>query len=304
MRPNPSRMSLALCLIPASAIAQSLQPSVPAPIVQSVGTAQAVLSSGTLPSGALPNVGAAAIGQPGAAARLAWHAEQSAAGLYFHVDWSADLATPTLGASLQSQGILLALSAPTVGAALLELEGENFGFVGIVPTLAIDVDDDGLVEFDASVPTRTVPILLGPTPTLVRLRIAANHVGSGSSSLTLQCRPNGAATVSQWNVGCDAVPFAISPTFDGNFLAGSLPIAGQMTIGVLSLRLQSVLLGQHQGLPCLLLPAADVVLPISGIAPQAIVVPPALRPLVFFGQGVGLGANGVVAGNAFAAQAR
>lgn len=304
MRANPIRMSLALCLLPASALAQSLQPSVPAPMVQSVGTAQAVLSLGTLPSGTLPNVGAAAIGQPGAAARLAWQAEQSAAGLYFHVNWSTDIAAPSLGASLQSQGILLALSAPTVGAGLLELEGGNFGFVGALPTLAIDVDDDGLVEFDASVPTRSLPILLGPTPTLVSVRITANHVGSGSSSLTLQCRPNGAATVSQWNVGCDAVPFGIAPTFDGNFLAGSLPIAGQLSIGVLSLRLQGVLLGQHQGLPCLLLPAPDVVLPIALAAPQAVVVPPALRPLVFFGQGVGLGANGLVAGNAFAAQAR
>lgn len=309
MRPRRlSLSSLGLVLAFAfatNALAQTLQISAPAPITQSIGLGAPIFPVyvDTVPSGPLPASGNRFLGQTDLNAELQWTSTSHPTLLAFTMAWIVDLDSGPFGASLQSQGLLLALSTPTPSNARLELEAWNFAFVGATPVLSIDVFDDGVLEVGPQVPFTTLPIVLGPTPTIVRVRIDGNQVNSGSSGLRLNCFPDGDARVTRWNVGCDIVPFAAVPTFDGNFLTEGLALPGSVTIGVLSPNLQGNLLGTFGNLPCLLLPAPDVLLPTTSSLITPIVVPPALRPFAFFGQGVGFGAGGLVTGDAFFCQA-
>lgn len=291
----------ALMFLP-HAIAQTLQLSAPAPITQSVGIGIPAYVD-TVPSGPLPASDNRFVGQTDLNARLQWSSTAGPTLLAFTMDWTVDVVTGPITASLQSQGILLALSTPTPSSARLEIAAWNFQFVGATPVPSIDVFDDGVLEVGPQVPSATIPIVLGPTPTIVRVRIDGNQVNSGSSGLRVNCFPDGDARATRWNVGCTAVPFAVVPTFDGNFLTEGLAIPGAATIGVLSVGLQGNLLGTLGNLPCLLLPAPEVLLPTTTSLITPIVVPPVLRPFSFFGQGVGFGPGGLVTGDAFFCQA-
>lgn len=301
-----SSLGLVFAFAPATnALAQTLQLSAPAPITQSVGLGAPIFPVyvDTVPSGTLPANGNQFVGQTDLNARLLWSSTAGPTLLAFTMDWVVDVDSGPIGASLQSQGLLLALSTPTPSNARLELEVANFAFVGASPVASIDVFDDGVLEVGPQVPFATLPIVLGPTPTIVRVRIDASQVNTGSTSLRLDCFPDGDARVTRWNVGCDSVPFAAVPTFDGHFLTEGLAFPGSATIGVLSVGLQGNLLGTLGGLPCLLLPAPEVLLPTTSSLITPIVVPPALRPFSFYGQGVGFGPNGLVTGDAFFCQA-
>lgn len=301
-----SSLGLVFAFAPATnALAQTLQLSAPAPITQSVGLGLPILPVyvDTVPSGPLPANDNRFVGQTDLNALLQWSSTADPTLLAFTMNWTVDVLTGPIAASLQSQGILLALSTPTPSNARLELEAWNFAFAGASPVPSIDVFDDGVLEVGPQVPFTTLPIVLGPTPTIVRVRIDANQVNSGSSGLRLNCFPDGDAQVTRWTVGCAAVPFAAVPTFDGNFLTEGLAFPGSATIGVLSVGLQGNLLGTSGSLPCLLLPAPEVLLPTTSSLITPIVVPPALRPFSFFGQGVGFGPNGLVTGDAFFCQA-
>jgi hypothetical protein len=287
----------------APSLAQTLQLSAAAPIRQSIDTATAVLFSGTMPSGAMAASGGATIGQPGETTEIFWSSEQSAAGMSFSAHWGVAISTAGLTASLQNQGMLLALSTPATTSVVLELTGENWAFVGAAPTLRIDVGDDGVFELTEQITSATVPIVLGPTPIMIRVTIAATQVGSGSSFLGLYCRPDNAATVTSWNIGCGNVPFGASPTFDGNFMIGAWVVQNHPVLGVLSVNLHGIFLGTSSGLPCVLVPAPDVLLPFVASADLPITVPASLRPFVFFGQGVGIDQGRIITGRAFVAQA-
>lgn len=306
----PSRLSAwfgataALMFLPA-AIAQTLQLSAPAPITQSVGLGAPIFPVyvDTVPSGPLAASDNRFVGQTDLNALLQWSSTADPTLLAFTMNWTVDVLTSPITASLQSQGILLALSTPTPSVARLELEAWNFAFAGATPVPSIDVFDDGVLEVGPQVPYTTLPIVLGPTPTIVRVRIDGNQVNSGSSGLRVNCFPDGDARVTRWNVACSVVPFAAVPTFDGNFLTEGLALPGAVTIGVLSPNLQGNLLGTFGNLPCLLLPAPDVLLPTTSSLITPIAVPPALRPFSFFGQGVSFGPGGLVTGDAFFCQA-
>ena len=303
MRPPLAVTVLALAVSSAPGPAQSLQPTATAPIALSINSGGTTLFSSTVPSGGLPAAGSTTIGQPGTEAQFGWFATQANTGMTFSMNFIPTLSSPSAGASLQGSGILLALSAPFASPAMLELVGENFAYVGASPAFAIDVGDDGFPEVTELIPATSIPVVLGPVPTLVRVRITATQVGSGSTTLWLRCYPDNGSDVQIWNVGCESVPVGVQARFDGNFELGAFPMQGQPTIGVLSLGLQSVLLGTSFGVPCILLPAPDVVLAFPSTATTTIVVPPAVRPLFFFTQGVALSLNGLATGAAFAARA-
>lgn len=303
MRHPLASQFLALATITMPCMAQSILPTATSSTALSIDLGTTTAFSTTVPSGVLPMIANNWIGQPGLQAQWGWSTEQGNSGLAFTMYWSSTIGTPSASASLQGQGILLALSTTSASNARLELSGWNFGFSGAAPSLAIDVGDDGVAEVTELVPSAAVSVVLGPVPTLVRVRIAANQVGTGSSGLSVRCIPDNPSNVQVWNIGCESVPVAVQTTFDGNFELGALPILGQPTFGVLSLQLQPMLLGTSFGIPCLLLPAPDVVVAFPSTATSTIVVPAVLRPLIFFAQGVALGGNGLVTGSVFAARA-
>lgn len=294
---------LALAAITTPCMAQSLQATATSPMALSVAIGTTTAFSTTVPSGVLPMFASHWIGQPGLEAQWGWSTEQGNSGLAFSMYWSSTIGAPSASASLQGQGVLLVLSTASASNARLELSGGNFDYTGAAPALAIDVGDDGVAEVTELVPSTSVSVVLGPVPTLVRVRITANQVGTGSSGLSLRCIPDNASNVQVWTIGCESVPVAVQTTFDGNFELGGLPILGQANLGVLSLQLQPLMLGTSFGIPCLLLPAPDVVVAFPSPATSTLVVPAALRPLIFFAQGVALGGNGLVTGSVFAARA-
>lgn len=301
-----SSLGLVFAFAPATnALAQTLQISATAPITQSIGLGAPIVPVyvDTVPSGTLPASGNRFLGQTDLNAELQWTSTSHPTLLAFTMAWIVDLDSGPFGASLQSQGMLLALSTPTPSNARLELEVTNLALVGASPVGSIDVFDDGVLEVGPQIPYTTMPLVLGPTPTLVRVRIDASQVNTSGSILQLNCFPDGDARVTRWHVGCTLVPFSVVPTFDGDFLTEGIAFPGSATIGVLSVGLQGNLLGTSGSLPCLLLPAPEVLLPTTSSLLTPIVVPPALRPFAFYGQGVGFGPNGLVTGDAFLCQA-
>ena len=303
MRQPLAAQLVALSIFAAHGSAQSIVPTVPTPIAMSIRDNGATLFAGAVPSGALAAGGSITIGQPGTQAELRWDSTQSNKALTFAMHWESSLTSPTANASLQGQGLLLSLSAPFASQAMLELAGTNSGFPGGSPSLSIDVGDDGLVEFTELTPSTLVQIVLGPVPTLVRMRIDANQVASGDSTLFLRCFPDNGSDVQAWDIGCEQVPVGLQSTFDGNFELAAAPYGGQPTVAVLALRLQSTVIGSSFGLPCTLLPAPDLVLAFPSPTLTSIVVPPAVRPLLFFAQGVHLGLFGLATGTAYVARA-
>jgi hypothetical protein len=172
-------------------------------------------------------------------------------------------------------------SAPTMPGFLDLLRDDMLEPGSPYPLVAVDVDNDGTIDF-ANVPASfTFPVVFGPTPKVLRVVMAAHLPGPGiaSSQLRLRARPDNGLTITQNAAGC-AHPLGLTPVFAQRGLRLTPMPLGGINVFVVGLSQQPVLLPPQYGLPCLLVPSPDIVL-LDTTGELTIPLPATLRPITF-----------------------
>ncbi|MCU0867285.1 MAG: hypothetical protein MUC36_26175 [Planctomycetes bacterium] len=224
----------------------------------------------TIPTGALPDLGSEAAFLLGATVtqmRVDWQLFVQPTGIDLQLTRIAN-APAGATASLTGGDLLLVLSNPSAQACRLELALPAVpSSPGLVQSLAIDVGNDGSFEFQTGSPVTGASLLvnLGPVPLAVRIQTQANLTGPASlnSVLSLSLRPVGRAVLTPAAGGCsDGFQHLVRTRFDGGL---ELRVAGPLQFGrpallVLGANVQPFTFPSTQPLPCLLVPAPDVVL--------------------------------------------
>ena len=270
-------------------------------------------NSDVIPAGPLALSGSSSAlaygGNTAASASAQWYT-QSAAG-YFELYLAAH---STSYGTTQGQAdtgpieFLLSISNPTQIVVSLELTRTVFGSPGNpMPLARVDVDDDGILELDESMPNGSVNtgVMVGPTTTLVRITVSAEVLLGEvtSSAVNVIARPG--QTYSFPGVsGCSGASYVPSPRFDGNLDYRINNVFAGSSVAVFSLAEQPMYLGSASfpgglTLPCVLMPRPDFVAFLPTAAPQTLVIPPAARPLQIYTQAVSVSSGALLTSNAF-----
>jgi len=205
------------------------------------------------------------------------------------------------------------ISATSPTSLQLELV---IGFAGSpgapLPVVTIDVGDDGIIEHQGLGPSLGLsPVWVGATPFPVRVKTATQIAGNGQSSLGLDLivRPFHGPQIAQAVAGCSAwvgADLEVAADFDKSltFFAGPFPSVPPVL--VLGLSAQPVLLPPF-GVPCVLWPSPDILLPLASsptTAPTLVLpLPPAVLPVNFWVQAVLIEPVGLLPTRAFSVQA-
>ena len=198
---------------------------------------------------------------------------------------------PATGA-VEAPDILLHLQASSASLVNLELAREVTASApgGNLAVWRIDVGDDGSFEAtEASPGAVTVPVQLTPQPLRIRLASVMGRSGGGGMEVVtrITARPQSDLSILPAITGCGITRLQALPTLQsgGIDLAFDSP---QPVAAVLGLGASPVLVPSPLSSACLLLPRADAVVLLLPAQSFQLVVPPALRPLVVFAQGVDL----------------
>lgn len=295
LRPTLSRTLLttvigAFSCFSAELTAQSAQLTAVTPVTVTAQSGAQTISN-TLPAGPLPassNVQAVVANVARVLARTEAIASTHTIGAVLDLD----LIVPPAGmAELAPCELTLDLANPTTDFLHYTITRELTGSPGMpMPTLSIDVQDDGTPDFNLVHSQSTGTFLLsGNTSIRSRIQLAGSSVVAGTQSLrvTIQVTP-ATATVTSAGGQCTLFDFGTTPRFDGGVdvqaYSGSASIPAAIVLG---LGIQPQILGTLAGGPCLLLPRPDalVLLP-QGFGTTTIPVPQAVRPLRLYTQAV------------------
>jgi hypothetical protein len=174
-----------------------------------------------------------------------------------------------------------------------------------LPLFEVDIGDDGTTEVTA---TQAGPPsharMLGPQPLRIRIRTGASVTQVGSQLLHYAIRvvPDNGITLALLGGGCGGALVAPQQSFQHE----GLEFFGPMTPAILVLGLA----GQPQplpgaaSLPCLLVPRPDLLTVVVPFEPFVLDLPPAVRPLIVWGQTVSLQPGGLAASTAWSASAQ
>lgn len=169
-----------------------------------------------------------------------------------------------------------------------------------VPTVLVDIGDDGNVELTSGTPVGVeVAAILPAGSTRIRVRVAASLTSGMAAHVLHACVRPAHTAVQDLGYGCDPPGLGVVPQFsgaialrhDGNALA--MPWLVVLGVGLSPTQLPS---------PwplCLLLPTPDVVLFAPGAVEHTLMIPAALRPFTCFAQSVRLSPLGPASGSAF-----
>ena len=202
---------------------------------------------------------------------------------------------PAFAAASMDLRFDISATAPT--NVQVELVVQFIGSPGApLPTVTIDVGDDGSVEHQGVGPGLPLPFVsAGPVAFPVRVKTATQLAGSGHSTLSLDLtvRPAQPPLVTPQVSGCadDKVGgnLVAVPDFDGGLVFAIAPAPWFTPVLVLGLGVQPILLPSVLS-PCLLLPSTDILLPFpfapSGYPSLDLELPAAVRPVTFWAQAV------------------
>lgn len=159
------------------------------------------------------------------------------------------------------------------------------------PLALVDIGNDG--QFDFSNGTQLTflpPLFVGPQPLLLRVRTEGKALVGGlyTSQLTIGVTPANDMGMTRTVIGCDPqATFELLPSFIdlGLELTAIANPSTSPVFAVFGFGVQPVLLPLFGQAPCLLLPRPDIVVPMVN-STLPIALPPAVRPLTFWVQGV------------------
>lgn len=286
------RLSLAFAFALAPLAAQTASASLTAinPLVVRVqdgpAIAQATQPSGLLGSPGQLNVSLPLPGSPSAA--LYW---DTATGT------SARVITSIRGSSLLSQvrsgpqEFLVEFTASAAVPAVIEIFRHSDVTAGVAwPSVQIDLDNNGSIEIPdlpLGVSSFTAPPTFGTQPAFVRVRIDAIVQGIGESltNVEVAIRPPIDTQIARVALGCGAAPLQAYRVFPDRGIEANLFQLPRPTFFVVGLQSQPQLLPSVNGLPCLVVPAADFVL-LQGNGRLHVPLPSTLRPITFWLQAI------------------
>lgn len=282
-------------LAPAQQLAVSM--SAPNPLVMSTTTVGGVDSWQT-PGGSLANFGYYSPQLAGAGpAFLTWstHASSTSAALNLHQQITTN---PGATAIVGRNEFLFEVSSTAPVNVTLELLATIIASEGVaVPSITVDVGDDGTIDFTQATLLAELDLTIGAAP--LRLRVTMeNDVavrGHSWSWLFATVKPRNDLMIQPAAIGCTGA----SPDLfcEPSFLVAGVEFMRQPSFSlpavvVLGLGVQPVLLPvSTPAAPCLLLPQIDAVITLFGNS-HTVLIPPAVRPITFWGQGVAIDAAG------------
>ncbi len=303
---NPTTTGLFVLFLLPGAIAQTISGSAAAPSVLHA-TYGSQAQSVTVPAGPLGSSGgysAYAPGTPGqfATAGVQWSFLNEPAGAQFWLQQNCSILGPAQAQCGYGPGdFVLTLQAPSLMPVLLKLHQDTSISAGMtVPTLLVDVGDNGSIEYVGGV-AQTLTVHVGPAglPIRVRTQIDLATTGGLSTSLFIQMVPAD-TLVQEVGLGCFSGGMLVQPTFNGFMGLQKTPALPfhYAWIPVIGFSIQPVVLPGPSPL-CLLLPAPDAVLLSGNSSLYVFPIPAAVRPLTFWTQSVLLTPIGLVTGSTF-----
>lgn len=176
------------------------------------------------------------------------------------------------------------------------------------PTVEIDFDNDGVIDIADPSPLQSTSqtVSFGPQPKLVRVVVDATlgAMLAVENSLTLLLEPDNDLVIVQPIATClpsvPAQPPMLRPSFADRGI-DIWPFALTPSVLVFGFAPQAALLSMNGLLPCILLPATDVVLPVTSLF--HLPLPASVRPLTLFAQGVTLTPSGLQTTEGYVVQA-
>ncbi len=222
----------------------------------------------------------------------------SSGGLAAHVDCDSD--------------VVVTLVATSFTTVWVRIDQEYGGTAGAaLPLLEVDVSNDGVLEYSNAPgqpvpPPATIapfPMVVGPTPTPVRLHLASSLAidGNASFAVTFNITPAPFTSATKIGFGCDGLANSMlaSPLFDGSVTFSAFPSQAAPVVLVLGLGVQPILLPPAgAALPCVLFPSPDLILFMApgagGFLQSTLPLPPAVRPVTFWAQGVRIAPQGLL----------
>lgn len=298
--------ALVACLSPLAAQTVSVSLSAVTPLTAQVSDGTSTTQA-SWPAGPLPNYDGIAAYLPGGAPGVAgatWHAfaGDRAAVANFTNQIHNPTALPGFNGHTGPHEFLVEFASAAPVTANLRISRFTDLTPGAPwPTVQVDFDNDGIVDV-ADVSTVHGALLVpsfGPQPLLVRVIVNAS-LGAQTESFTLvslTLTPENNLTITTPVAAC----FAYSPPPPA-FLAASFAGRGidlaieqnpiEPSLMVLGFGAQPVLLSTNGSLPCILLPTPDILIfEPSGL--RNLPLPPSVRPVTFFAQGVILSQTGL-----------
>lgn len=261
-------------------------------------------SSQSQPAGALPLFGVLLAQTAGfeATARASWSFWASTQAATFDLDlltvnWFLPGATATSG----EHELLVYLSASAPLTADLQLAATLSASAGTPsPLVRVDVLDDGLNDMTEAAPAGLVVLNLSPTPLPVRVHARAEAGSGGLQSVHVGLRlvPHNDLVVTPFVNGCSyessltATPSFLGQGIDFQLLTG---VPQDLHVLVLGLDAAPLALPPIGGLPCILLPRPDLLIPLPPWAyVEHVSIPPAVRPLQLFAQAARFSSAGIL----------
>ena len=257
-----------------------------------------------------PMAASGVVGQPlgwFSMASVTWETESTSAAERFTLQTFVQGQGSLGSAAIQAFSIVLDVSSPTTRAVELDLE-RVFSTWGLPlpPTVAIDIGNDGTVEY-ADLPaalTTVQGLTVGPTPLQIAISVSGTTYGGSGGSTTVMAftiRPDNDLAIHKEVDTClpgvaglePPVPVFADDGVDLHFSPGLLVASTQSTPTVW---------GPNSPLPfatsCLLVPQPDILIWLpSGYS--HIALPPAVRPVQFHVQVVFISPAGIVASDGY-----
>lgn len=301
MRTLPaSSLLLLAAVLPAQQVHVSA--SAVAPMVVEASLASSTVNQ-SQPAGPLPFVGLLQAETAGFAstARANWSFWASTQAATFDLDLQA-VATLAPGATATSgeHEVLVHFSSSVPLLANLELTATLAATAGNeVPLARVDVFDDGIAELTEASPAGSVALALGPSPVPVRVRarIEAGPGGVMHAHIRLRLVPDNRLVIGTFVSGCTfESALTATPSFVGTGVDFRVQSSRPQDLHVLALGLAAapLALPPLEGLPCILLPRLDVLIPMPLLAQiEHVSIPPAVHPLLLFAQAARLDATGI-----------
>lgn len=313
---HPSLIVTALLLSTAAAqsVGVSLDAQTPLTIQVTSNTQSPVNSTWPIgPMGPSGSISASLPGGAGAGGSLTWqtYAQSYYAQARVTTSLSGGTSQPSFHGQIGAHEIVATFTSATARDAEVHLSRSASVATGTPwPSVDIDVDNDGTFEIvDLQTwANQPIPVSFGPQPLEVRI------VYSGSAQtlqgfldiVTVTLLPDNDLTIQTPVLGCRPVspppPPLLHPSFDNRGIDLLMyPSAAEPSVLVLSLNAQPTMLSMSGTLPCLLLPAPDVVLLATGAFHLGL--PASVRPATVYAQGVTLTSSGLIVTDGYAVTA-
>jgi hypothetical protein len=276
-------------------------------------TSGAQTAQATQPAGPLPTQGnLTASPVPGAAATVNWLAYHDAR-VFLDTSITTSAGGPQGSGSAGPHEIVVTWTATAPAAATIQITRDSWITPGgPLPIVGIDFGNDGTIELPNMPSAVAVPVTLGPTPFAVRVLLTLQLPPSNglcSTSVVLAALPDNNMVVQQTAIGCTEPPLAstllFGPSFVGSGVGIVVPPSLDLRVLALGLSQQPFLLPTSMALPCLVVPAPDVLILVPNVTALQVEIPlpAAVRPVTVHAQAIGLSPAGLVTTDAWRATA-